>query len=200
MAIPLLTLWAVRQTVRSSTGFTVIDMVIVITLIAIISAMSVPIIKDFGDAVALGQAQRLVQAELQQARMKAVTSNRIMRVRFDCPAAKQFRTVELIGTPTFPALQDTAGNRCSDTVYPYPADNNTLTLPNQDGPVRRIDPRVSFGATQTIEFRPTGLAYLVNADGTSNVVLPGNGVAITVTKSGSVKTVTVNSLGKIAAQ
>jgi len=190
----------VRQTLRSSIGFTVIDMVVVITLIAIISAMSVPIIKDFGDAVALGQAQRLVQTELQQARMKAVTSNRNMRVRFNCPAAGQFRTVELIGTPTFPAAQDTAANRCSETVYPYPADNNALTLPNQDGPVRRIDTRVTFGATQTIEFRPTGLAYAVNADGTSNVVLGGNGAAITVTKSGTVKTVTVNALGKISAQ
>ena len=176
-------------------------MVVVITLIAIISAMSVPVIKDFGDAVAIGQAQRLVASELQQARMKAVTTNRIMRVRFNCPVAKQFRSVELIGTPSVPAVQDTAANRCSDTAYPYPAgDNNVITLPNQDGAVRRIDTRVSFGATQTIEFRPTGLAYSVNADGTSGVTLPGNGVAITVTKGSSVKTVTVNALGKITAQ
>jgi len=201
MAIPLLTSGVVRQTLRSSIGFTVIDMVVVITLIAIISAMSVPVIKDFGDAVALGQAQRLVQAELQQARMKAVTTNRVLRVRFNCPAARQFRTVELIGTPSVPAAQDTAGNRCSNTVYQYPAaDNNIITLPNQDGPIRRIDPRVTFGATQTIEFRPSGLAYSVNADGTSSVVLPGNGAAITMTKGSSVKSVTVNSLGKISAQ
>jgi Tfp pilus assembly protein FimT len=179
----------------------VIDMVVVMALIAIISAMSVPVIKDFGDAIAIGQAQRLVQTELQQARMKAVTTNRIMRVRFNCPVAKQFRTVELIGTPSAPALQDTAANRCSATAYPYPAaDNNIITLPNQDGPVRRIDPKVSFGAVQTIEFRPTGLAYTVNANGTSGVTLPGNGVAITVTKGSVVKTVTVNALGKIAAQ
>jgi Tfp pilus assembly protein FimT len=191
----------VRQTLRSSIGFTVIDMVVVITLIGIISAMSVPIIKDFGDAVALGQAQRLVQAEFQQARMKAVTTNRIMRVRFNCPAAKQFRMVELIGTPSAPANQDTAANRCSGTAYPYPAaDNNVITLPNQDGPIRRIDPRVSFGATQTIEFRPSGIAYSVNTDGTSGVMLPGNGVAITMTKGSSVKTVMVNALGKISAQ
>jgi Tfp pilus assembly protein FimT len=179
----------------------VIDMVIVITLIGIISAMSVPIIKDFGDAVALGQAQRLVTGEFQEARMKAVTTNRIMRVRFDCPAAREFRTVELIGTSTVPVAQDNAGNRCSATAYPYPAaDHNVITLPNHDGPVRRIDPRVSFGATQTIEFRPSGLAYSVNADGTSGATLPAAGVAITMTKGSSVKSVTVNSLGKITAQ
>jgi Tfp pilus assembly protein FimT len=178
-----------------------VDMVIAVTLIATISAIAIPALKDFGDAVAIGQAQRAVQNELQQARMKAVTTNRIMRVRFNCPAPGQFRTLELIGTPSIPAAQDTAGNRCDATVYPYPAaDNNAVTLPNFDGPVQRIDPRVSFGATQTIEFRPTGVAYSVNANGTSTTTLPADGVAITVTKGNSVKTVTVNSLGKISAQ
>src|SRR5690349_21669651 len=118
-------------------------MVIVMTLLATITAIAVPALKDYSDAVALGQAQRLIAGELQQARMKAVTTNRIIRVRFNCPAARQFRMLELIGTPTVPATQDTASNRCSDTAYPYPApDNNQLTLPNQDGPIRRIDPRV----------------------------------------------------------
>jgi len=199
--MPLLTLGAVRQTLRSSNGFTMVDMVIAVTLIATISAIAIPALKDFGDAVAIGEAARAVQSELQQARMKAVATNRIMRVRFNCPAPRQFRTLELIGTPTIPAAQDTAGNRCDNTVYPYPAvDNNAVTLPNLDGPVRRIDPRVSFGATQTIEFRPTGIAYAVNANGTSTTTLPAEGVGITVTKGNDVKTITVNSLGKISTQ
>lgn len=190
-----------RHTLRSHDGFTLVDMVIVMTLLATITAIAVPALKDYSDAVALGQAQRLIAGELQQARMKAVTTNRIIRVRFNCPAARQFRMLELIGTPTVPATQDTASNRCSDTAYPYPApDNNQLTLPNQDGPIRRIDPRVSFGATQTIEFRATGTAYSVNPDGTSGTTLPANGVAITVTKGNAVKTVTVNALGKISTQ
>jgi Tfp pilus assembly protein FimT len=176
-------------------------MVIVMMFIAALSAMAIPLLKDFDGAIALGQAQRLVQSELQQARMKAVTTNRILRVRFDCPANKQFRTVELIGTPTVPAPEDSAANRCSDTVYPYPpADNSVITMPNLDGPVRRIDPRVSFGAVQTIEFRPTGIAYSVNGDGTSGPPLAAAGIGITVTKDSKVKTVTVNALGKISTQ
>ena len=176
-------------------------MVVVMTLIAIIAAMSVPVIQDFGNAVALGQAQRMVASELQQARMMSVTTNRVIRVRFNCPANQQFRMVELIGTPTIPAAQDTAANRCNSTTYPYPAsDNNPVTLPNHDGALRRIDPRVSFGNVQTIEFRPTGMAYSVNADGTASLPLAGNGVALTVTKGQDVKTVTVNALGKITAQ
>jgi hypothetical protein len=86
-------------------------------------------------------------------------------------------------------------------VYPFPAaDNNPVTLPNNDGAVRRLDPRVSFGDVQTIEFRPTGMAYSVNADGTAGLPLAGDGISLTVTKGSKSKTVTVNALGKISAQ
>jgi len=176
-------------------------MIVVMVLFATISAMAIPVMQDFGGAIALGTAQRMVASELQQARMKAVTTSRVMRVRFNCPSANQFRSVELIGTPSIPAAQDTAANRCSDSLYPFPAgDLNPVTLPNQDGPIRRIDPKVSLGAVQTIEFRPSGMAYSVNADGTSTLPLDGNGVSLTVTKGSQSKTVTVNPLGKIQAQ
>jgi len=118
----------VRQKLRTADGFTLIDMVVVMAMIGTLAAIAIPTMQRINDAIALGQAQRLVQSTLQQARLKAVTSNRIMRVRFNCPAAGQMRAVELIGTPLAPAAQDTAVNRCSDTVYPYPApDNNAVT-------------------------------------------------------------------------
>jgi len=186
---------------RTTAGFTLIDLMVAMGLLATITAIAVPLVQDIGNSIAIGQAQRMVMSELQQARMKAVTTNRLMRVRFNCPANQQFRMVELIGTPAVPKAEDTAANRCNEVAYPYPAaDNNPLTLPNSDGPIRRIDPRVSFGNVQTIEFRPTGTAYSVNADGTSGPPLAGNGVALTVTKGNEIRTVTVNALGKIAAQ
>jgi Tfp pilus assembly protein FimT len=176
----------------------VIDMVVVAAIFATLAAIAIPSLQRIGDAIELGQAQRLVQSTLQQARLKAVTSNRIMRVRFNCPAAGQMRMLELIGTPTAPAAQDTAANRCNEALYPYPAsDNNSVTLPNNDGPTQRIGSNVSFGATQTIEFRPSGTAWSVNADGTSSVPLAGTGVSITVTKGNEVKAVTINALGKV---
>jgi Tfp pilus assembly protein FimT len=188
----------VRQNLRSTAGFTLTDILIAMSVLAILMAMAVPTIQDIGNAIALGEMQRNVQSELQQARLKSVSSNRIMRVRFNCPLVGQFRTVELIGTPTAPAAQDTANNRCNDAAYPFPApDANPVTLPNQDGPVRRLHPKVSFGATQTIEFRPTGMAYSVNADATSGPPIAGQGVSITVTKGAAVKAVTVNALGRV---
>jgi Tfp pilus assembly protein FimT len=188
----------VRQNLRSTAGFTLTDILIAMSVLAILMAMAVPTIQDIGNAIALGEMQRNVQSELQQARLKSVSSNRIMRVRFNCPLVGQFRTVEVIGTPTAPAAQDTANNRCNDAAYPFPApDANPVTLPNQDGPVRRLHPKVSFGATQTIEFRPTGMAYSVNADATSGPPIAGQGVSITVTKGAAVKAVTVNALGRV---
>ena len=172
-------------------------MIIVVALIGILAGITVPLVQNMTEAIIHGQAQQLVESELQQARLKAVSTNRVMRVRFNCPAAGQFRMVELIGTPSTPAAQDTAANRCSDTAYPYPAaDHNVVTVPNQDGPLKRLDPKISFGAAPTIEFRPTGAAYSVNANGTSGASL-GTGTAITLTKGAVVKTVTVNGLGKV---
>jgi len=190
----------VRDTLRSEPGFTLVEVIVAVMMFATLAAIAVPIFKDFNDAIALGQSQRLVQTELQRARMSAVTTNHILRVRFNCPAVGQFRTVELIGTPTVPAAQDTAANRCNTTAYPFPAaDNNAVTLPNLDGPVMRIDPKTSFTASQTIEFRPTGIAYTVNANGTSGTMIAGN-AAITIAKGSNNKTVTVNALGKISTQ
>lgn len=198
MAAPLLSPGPVRRNLRSDAGITLIDVLVAVAVLATLSAMAVPTIQDINSAIALGEARRMVQSELQQARLKAVSANRIMRVRFNCPLAGQFRMVELVGTPDVPATPDTAANRCNDAVYPFPApDANPVTLPNQDGPVRRIHPKVSFGAVQTIEFRPTGMAHSVNADGTSGPPLGADGVSITVTKGAAVKAVTVNALGRV---
>jgi type II secretory pathway pseudopilin PulG len=178
-------------------GFTLIDVLMALGLIATISAIAVPAIQGLNDSFLLGQAQQLVVSELQQARLKAVTANRIVRVRFNCPSVGQLRRVELIGTPSAPASQDLASDRCSESTYPYPpTDNNVVTLPNHDGPVRRLPAQVSFGATQTLEFRPDGTVHGVATDGTSSPLV-GTGTAITVVKGTAVRSVTVNGYGKI---
>ena len=186
-----------RSRVHSSDGTSLVDVLLVLGFLAVLGAIAVPGVQNFSAAIALGQAQQLVESELQQARLKAVSTNRVMRVRFNCPGAGQFRMVELIGTPAAPAAADTAPNRCSITAFPYPAaDRNALTRPNHDGPLKEINQRVVFGAAPTIEFWPTGAAYTVNADGTS-AALPGGASSITVTKGTVTKTVTVNGLGKV---
>lgn len=176
-------------------------MVFVVAIVAVLAAIAVPGMQDMANSMVLGEQQRRVRSELQQAKLLAVSTNRPIRVRFNCPSAGEYRITELIGTPSKPHVNDTAATRCSEQAFPYPAPDNTpLTRPNHDGPVRKLDTRVSFGSVQTIEFWPDGTARTDQGELPWDIIDPGNAVAITLTKGAVVKTVTVNGLGKIEAQ
>lgn len=184
-----------------SRGFTLIDVMVTIAVFSIIAAAAIPPLRDVSGTITLGQSTRDVERELQTARLKAVTSNRPMRVRFNCPAAGEFRMVELVGTPALPDAADSAANRCSETNYPYPStDGNPLTRPNHDGPVRRLLRDVSFGSTTTLEFWPDGSVHKANGAQNPWPTVDAAGTAITVTKGTLVRTITVNSIGKIQIQ
>lgn len=173
-----------------------IEMILVLAVFAVLSAVAVPALTAFGERMKLGQGQREVERELQMARLKAVTANRPMRLLFNCPSAGQYRRVEVIGS----ALDD-AADRCSETKYPIlPPDNNPLTRPNFDGAIRYLPRNVSFGATSGLEFAPDGTVMYQNAGVWIDVPDP-DGTAITLTKTGQtdVARITVNHLGKIQA-
>lgn len=183
----------------SQRGFTLIDMVVVIAVVGILSAIGIPTMMGGIDRMRLGQSARDVERELQMAKSRAVAKGRPIRVRFNCPVAGQYRIVELIGSPTTPAAADTAANRCSDTTYPYPAgDANPTTRPNLDGPIRRLDSAVSFSAVQTVEFWPDGTAHH-NPAGSTNPwpLIPVAGITISLARQGTTSAITINGLGKI---
>ena len=153
------------------------------------------------DAIKLSQATRQVERELQTARLKAVSANQPIRVRFDCPATGQYRMVELVGTPTVPASADSAANRCALASYPYPAaDSNVLTRPNHDGPLRTIDPSVSFSGATTIEFWPDGSAHTNSAGTDPWPAIAGTGTMVTLVRKSITKSILVNGVGKIQIQ
>jgi type II secretory pathway pseudopilin PulG len=183
-------------------GFTLVDTLVTVTIFAILMAAAIPGMRDMTSSMRLGQGAREVERELQTARLKAVTSNRPIRVRFNCPVAGQYRMVELIGSSaSAPDANDSATNRCQDTVYPYPAtDLNPLTRPNHDGPVRRLHPSLTFGAANDLEFWPDGSAH--QRSGTTNPwpQVASTGTAVTLTQGANVKSITVNGLGKIQLQ
>lgn len=174
------------------------ELLVTTALIAIISAMAVPLMTSASEQIVLGQAARQVERELQTARLRAVSANQAMRVRFDCPAAGQFRMTELVGTPSLPAAADVAANRCSMTDYPYPAlDKNPITRPNNDGPLRRMDSTVSFQTATTIEFWPDGTAH-TNTGGTNPWPVIGTaGTNIILLRKTKTKTILVNGIGKV---
>jgi prepilin-type N-terminal cleavage/methylation domain-containing protein len=193
---------------RDVRGFSLVEMVLVVAIIAIVSGIAVPQILNSSRQMKLSGAARQVERELQTARMKAVKSNRAIRVRFNCPSAKQFRIVELLGSPQTPAADDadsSAAARCNTTNYPYPDnDPEFFAIPNNDGPLQTLPREVDFGSVQTIEFWADGSAHVQT--GTTNPwpVIGTAGLSLTMQDvkypSTMVKTITVNGLGKITLQ
>jgi Tfp pilus assembly protein FimT len=184
----------------AAAGFSLIDTLVVVALIGIISAMAIPTMTGTIERMRLGQYAREVERELQTAKSRAVGKGRPIRVRFNCPAAGQYRIVELIGTPASPAAADSATNRCSETLYPFPPDNNPITRPNLDGPVRRLESSLSFAAAQTIEFWPDGTAHYDAGGVNPWPMIPVAGINISLTRQGSTSTISVNGLGKVQLQ
>jgi Tfp pilus assembly protein FimT len=182
----------------SSAGFTLIDMIVIVAVLGILTGISVPAFQNLTEGYKLGQTIREVERELQTARLKSVTSNRPIRVRFNCPAAGQYRMVELIGSPSVPAAEDTAANRCQETTYKSPAnDSNPLTRPNHDGPMRRLPTGITFSAADTLEFWPDGSVHQQNGATLPWPVVPAAGTSITLAKGAVTKRIDVNGVGKI---
>ncbi|HYU79328.1 MAG TPA: GspH/FimT family pseudopilin, partial [Vicinamibacterales bacterium] len=141
---------------------------------------------------------REVERELQTARQRAVSKGRAMRVRFNCPSAGQYRAVELIGPTSAPTAADAAADRCSPSLYRYPAnDTDPLTKPNFDGPVRELESTVTFSNSQTIEFWADGTAHYDNGATGRWPMIPPAGVSLTLTRKGKTSTLEVNGLGRI---
>ena len=190
----------VRTGFADARGFTLTDLLLVVTMLGILIGIAVPSLNGVFDRQRLGQASREVERELHVAKQRAVANNRPMRLRFNCPSTGWFRVVELIGTPSQPDAADavTSTRRCDTAAYPFPAgDQDLTTRPNFDGAPKQIDTRVRFGTVQTIEFWPDGTARY--STGTNPwTLIPTTGVSLTLSYKGTTSTIQVNGLGRIS--
>lgn len=157
---------------RSTRGFTMFELLVVMGLITVLAGMAIPTLMESTRRNSVWSSSELIGSQIRQARLKAISRNKSFRVRFDCPAAGQFRLLEVTGNSTI----DDATNRCS-TTQTY--DSGVMAMPNG----------VSYG---------TGLPVLtVNSRGifSSTTGIPAT---ITVTYGGySSRSFTVSATGQI---
>jgi hypothetical protein len=147
------------------------ELMISVLVMGTMFAIALPAGKAALDSLELGNATREVERELQTARMRAVSANRPMRLKLNCPQDGQYRLVEVTGVV---ATDGGAGSRCDEASYgfPGPRDNDRAT-PEHDGPLRRLAPGIDALLGPELEFSP---------DGTTRVVV--NGTVQTMTTDG----------------
>ena len=191
----------------ASGGFSIVDMLATMAIIATVAAIAIPTLSNSVENQRLGIELRAVEREIQLARLGAVSTNRPIRVRFNCPTAGSYRRVELIGSLDNPSQGDDADNqgarRCSTSYYPYPAaDHDPLTRPNSDGPIMRLNPKVTFTSTQTLEFWPNGSVHVPPTNGSLGPwpFIGATPVNILLTKGSTTRSITVNGIGKMQIQ
>lgn len=173
-------------------GFTLVELVSVMAMALTVTAITVPKIQAYLRIQRATNSARMVERQLQTARLRAVSASRSLRVRFDCPAAGKIRILELTGVPA----TDDAGNRCDPTAFPSPGPADALrSTPSLDSPVVDLPNGTAVtGAPPQIEFDPRGAVYSVASGG---AVTPLADTTITVTRSGVSRTVAINGLGRI---
>ena len=160
-------------------------------MVGTLMAVAVPLSGDVMATMKLNEASRLIEREFADARLRAVATNRALRVRTNCPAAGFVRTVEFLSSAA-----DVAANRCLNSAYPFPPDDDLMTRPNYDGPVRTI-PNGATVTTVTYQFQPDGTVFRV----VSNVITTmASEQTVTISRVNQSRTVRINSAGKIQIQ
>lgn len=76
---------------RSNRGFTLLEAIIVMGMLSVIGAMALPVMFDANNRNAVWTASEQIGSQVRQARLMAITRNTPFQVRFNCPAARQYR-------------------------------------------------------------------------------------------------------------
>ena len=139
------------------------ELLIVMGLIVVVSAIAIPTLGGSTARNRVWTASELIGSQIRQARLKAISRNMSFRVRFDCPAAGQFRVLQVTGV----SATDTDPNRCNTNqtydsgVYSMPA----LVTYTPAAAVLTVNSRGVFSSTAGI---PTTITVTYNGAGSSS--------------------------------
>jgi type II secretory pathway pseudopilin PulG len=161
---------------RSNRGFTLLEAIIVMGMLGALGAMALPVMFDANNRNSVWTASEQIGSQVRQARLMAITRNSSFQVRFNCPAAGQFRLLVVDAN-----IND--GDRC--TQY------RSLPGGARDSGVMSMPANVTFG-------NPPGLQ--VNGRGQYSIVGAG-ALPLTVTvqhSNGHARAMTISITGQIS--
>ena len=162
----------------------------VVAVAGIVAGVSLPPLTGAMQRYALNGARQTVAAEIRLARFTAVSENRTVRVRFNCPGPGQFRVVEVVGRQEI----DNASDRCSEASYPFP-DQDPGGQPNTDGRVLWLPQGDQFGALDDLEITPRGrVTPLTGCPGCAQTAPPEK---VSLTNGYDTHTISVSASGRV---
>ncbi|MEZ5283739.1 MAG: GspH/FimT family pseudopilin [Vicinamibacterales bacterium] len=159
---------------RSARGFTYLELLVVVGIIGVAAAVSIPALNNAVERNRVISASELVAAQFREARLSAITRNRTFRLRFDC-ADGALRVLVVTGTPAV----DNAADRCTTR---QPEDGTPVYLP----------PSVSLGEQPPPSLDVNGRGLVTAAGGN---VLPQS---ISITNGAYTRTLVVSATGRIS--
>lgn len=155
---------------RSTRGFSLLELLIVIGLIGVLSATALPVLFDSNNRNSVWTASEQIGSQVRQARLKAITRNMSFQVRFDCPVAGQYRVLVVDGN-----IND--ADRC--TQYKT-HDSGVYTLP----------PNVTYTNSATFQVNGRGQYSIVGLGALPRTITVQHG-------NGHARTLTVSATGQI---
>jgi len=171
-----------------------------VAILITIAAIAIPMGLSMTDRMRLNQSLREVERELQTARLKAVSLNTSLQVRFNCPQPDQYRIVEVMQNDAV----DNTDDRCDPAAYDAgekrTGRDGDSAMPDFDGPVRYLTNQVHFEAgTMVFQFSPTGQTMQIV--GNKAQAIGADGVDLRLTKATAegkavTGTVNINALGR----
>jgi len=99
---------------RSERGYTLFELMIVVGMIGVVTAISIPVFFSSNQLTDVWTSAERVGALIRQTRLKAISQNTTYVIRFSCPASDQLRALVITGEA---AIDDFALNpdRCAET-------------------------------------------------------------------------------------